>query len=449
MQRARRASAWSTLGFIALCAAFAFEIWRHIGTAGDFWTFWAAGRALAAGLNPYQAGALAKVAPLPPGPAPGAFLSPLFAAEWMRPFSALPFGIARLVWLALNAGAAALLLLLLLRVAGLRRSPGVLLAGAALLLAFQPFNITLWLGQTDILVVAVLAAGWWLLSAGRPFLAGLVVALAAVDVHLLAGFGFYFVYRAIARREFAPLAGLAAGLAVLGGLCLLHPAYTTQWLLVTLPHAQAAAVEPWDTLSLLQAASEMLGSPAALVVVALADAALIALAVAAFGGAAATRERDLAVAAVLTLATTTFAYNQDYLLLVLAAPYLLREWQAGAAAGWTGLLALCLAPAAGLAELTGGPLAPSHAVFVLGAPLLALAVLATLGSRGSRLVHTHRAWVFAFVLLTVGAYGVFTLTRWEIGAEVLFLAGLLAFMALVGLRLRQETPRGRTLAAGA
>lgn|GEM_PF-5845852 len=422
------------MGFAALCAAFVFEIWRHIATGGDFWTLWAAARAVAAGVDPYRTALLHRIAPLPPGPAPGSFLSPLFTAELMWPFGALPFAAARLAWLAVNAGASVLLLHLVLRASGFRPTAPVLVAGAALLMAFQPYDITLWLGQTDVLVAAALAVGWWCLSRGRPVLGGLAVALAAVDVHLLLGFGFYFVYRAVARREYRPLLGLAAGLAVLGALCLLHPADTAHWLLVTLPHAQASAIEPWDTLSVLQAASELLGAHSALAAVAPIDAGLLLLAVAAFRRPSATPEQDLAVAAVLTLATTTFAYNQDYLLLVLAVPFLVQQWRRGAAAWWTGALAFCLAAGFGLAELTGGPVAPSHAAFIVGAPLLALAVLAGLPGVGARLSRGHRFWAGAWAALTVGGYAAFTWSRWEVGPELLMLAGLLTFMALVGLR---------------
>ncbi len=420
------------LGFMALAAGFLFELARHLPTGGDFWTFWAAARALGAGLDPYRAASLTRVTALPPGPAPGPFLSPLFLAELMRPLGALPFATARLLWLILNLALSALLLLVLLQQGGFRRTVWSVLAGAALLMAFQPYDITLWIGQTDVLVAAALAVAWVCLERDRPLLAGLAAALAAIDVHLLMGFAFYLLYRAVARRDARPMVGLAAGLAVETALCLLHPGDTVYWLLVTLPHAQAAAIEPWDTLSALQAASELVGARVDWAVAVAVGLGMVGLSLAAWRRPGATPQRDLAVATVLTLATTTFAYNQDYLLLVLAFPFLAQCWRQGVAPAWTGALALCLAAGFGLAQLTGGLVAPSHAGFVIGAPVLALGILGTLPGFRGRLAPAHRRWAAAWVALTLGGYIGFTLSRWEVGPEILLLSGLLAFMLLVG-----------------
>ncbi len=417
--------------FTALTIGFAFELWRHIGTGGDFWTLWAASRAVGAGLDPYRTSVLLRMAPLPPGPAPGAFLSPLFVAQFLQPLAGLPFGAARMVWLVSNLFASGLLLYLLLLAGGFKPTTPVLLAGTALLMAFQPFDITLWLGQTDVLVVTAVAVGWCCLARGRPVLGGLAASLAAVDVHLLLGFGFYFVYQAVGRRHYRPLAGLTAGLVALSALCLLHPADVARWLLVTLPHAQAAAIEPWDTLSVLQAAMELLGRHGALAAVAVVDVGMLLLAVAAWRRPGTTLQDDLAVAAVLTLATTTFAYNQDYLLLVLAFPFIAGQWRRVASPWWTGALAFALAVGFGLAELTGGLVAPGHAAFIVGAPLLALALV--IGVRGEHLTGAYRFWAAAWVAATLGGYAAFTWSRWEVGPELLLLSGVITFMLLVGL----------------
>jgi len=314
-------SAWApdrllpVAAFAALAASFVFELMRHLGTAGDFWTFWAASRATAAGLDPYLRTSLTAVASLPAGPRPGSFLSPLALAVAMEPLGALPLGVARLAWFGIGLVTSAALLLLLLRLGNVRLRWWTLLGGTALLLAFQPYDLTLWLGQTDIIIAAAIAGGWVLLRRGRPYAAGLAVALAAIDVHLILGVGAYFTYTAFARRDARPLVGLGAGLLVLSAPSLLHPADLAQWVAVALPHAQRAAIEPWDTLSVLQAGSEMLGRTGGWALAAIVGVGMLGLAVAAWGRGAPDLERDLAVTAALTLGTTTFAYSQDYLLL--------------------------------------------------------------------------------------------------------------------------------------
>ncbi len=428
--------------FTLLAASFVFELWRHLGAAGDFWTFWAAARAVRAGLDPYVPTALTRGAAPPAGAVPGPFLSPLFLAQAMQPLGALPLGAARLVWLALNLALSGPLVLLLLRLGGLRPTWRAVLTGAALLMAFQPYDLTLWLGQTDVIVVTAIAAGWLCMERGRPFLGGLVLSLAAVDVHLVAGVGLYLLFAARTATGRRALLGMAAGVSALGAVCLVHPADVTRWLLVTLPHAQASAIEPWDTLSVLQAASEMLGRPAGGIAAAALDVGMIGLAWSVWRRRAGTAERDLAVAAGLTLATTTFAYNQDYLLLVLAFPFLAQQWRRNASGLWTGALAFALAAGYGLAELTGGLVAPSHAAFIIGAPLMALAVLACVPALRARIGRVHLLWAGAWVAATVGGYVAVLGTRSEIGAEVMMLAGVLAFMALVGLGGAHGTESG-------
>ncbi len=420
------------LGALIACG-FLYELWRHVGAAGDFWTFWAAARATRAGLDPYLPSALAKVAPLPTGPTPGPFLSPLVLAEWLAPLGALPFLPARLLWLGLNLVLSGTLVPLLLRLGGIRLGWRSVLVGSALLMAFQPFDLTLWLGQTDIIVVTAIAVGWLCMERGRAFLGGAVLSLATLDVHLVLGVGAYLVFAAVARGQRRALGGLAAGCVALGAACLVHPADVTHWLLVTLPHAQAAAIEPWDTLSVLQAASELVGGRMGGIAAAVLDAALLTLAVRAWRHRRSTPERDLAVAAALTLATTTFAYNQDYLLLVLAFPFLARQWRLGLPGSWTGALACALAAGFGLSELAGGPLAPSHAAFVMGAPLLALGLLTSLDGVLAHLDRGFRVWAGVWALGTLVSYAAFTLSHSEIGAEVVVLAGVMAFLLLVGV----------------
>ena len=420
-------------GFALVALAFLYELYQHIGTAGDFWTFWAAARALSAGLSPYHIANLAAVAGPLPHPRPGPFLSPIFVAQTMAPLGALPFGVARLLWLGISLLCVAVTLPLLLRLGGMAVGGTVLAAGAVLCMAFQPLSFTLWLGQTDTLVVAAVAAGWYALQRGRPLLGGLAAAVAAVDPHLLAGLGLYLLFRAVARRDRLPLLGFAIGGVVALGLCWLHPAMTTYWLRVTLPRAQAAAIEPWDTLSWLQAWSELLGPHLAIFPTVALDVTLVLLSFGLWARADATPARDLAVVAVLTLATTTFAYNQDYTLLLLAVPFFAARWRSGGSDTRTGLLAFALAVGYALSALTGGPVPLRHAGFVLLVPVVALAAVCSLPAVRARLRGGGGVWAAAWVLVTWVGYGVFRAVGGVRGPALLLLCGLVAFLVALWL----------------
>ncbi len=442
--RGRRWPVGFVAGFALVALAFLYELHQHLGTAGDFWTFWAAARALSAGLSPYHLANLAAVAGPLPHPRPGPFLSPIFVAQLMAPLGALPFDAARLVWLGISLLCAALTLVLLLRLGGVALGAAALSAGLVLCMAFQPLSFTLWLGQTDTIVVAAVAVGWYAIQRGRPLLGGLAASLAAVDPHLLAGLGVYLLFRAVARRDRLPLAGFAIGGVLALGLCWLHPAMTTYWLRVTLPHAQAAAIEPWDTLNWLQAWSELLGPRLAVWPTLALDVALTLLALRLWTRVDATPARDLAVVAVWTLATTTFAYNQDYTLLLLAAPFFLARWRAAGSETRTGWLAFTLAVGYALSALTGGPVPLRHAGFVLLVPVVALAAVCALPPVRARLKSGYGAWAVAWVVATWVGYAVFSVAGGARWPSLLLLCGLVAFLAALW---RWDVER--TAAAGA
>ncbi len=441
---ARGRSLWFVAGSALVALAFLYELHQHLGTAGDFWTFWAAARALSAGLSPYHLKNLVAAAGPLPHPRPGPFLSPIFVAEVMAPLGALPFGAARLVWLGVSLLCVAATLPVLVRLGGASARWTALAAGAVLCMAFQPLSFTLWLGQTDTLVVAALAVGWYALRRGRPLLGGLAAAVAAVDPHLLAGLGLYLLFRALARRDRLPLFGFAVGGAVVFGLCLLHPAMTDHWLRVTLPQAQVAAIEPWDTLNWLQAWSELLGPHLAVWPTVALDLFLILLALGLWARPDATPARDLAVVAVLTLATTTFAYNQDYTLLLLAAPFFIARWRSGSSDNRTGLLAFTLAVGYALSALTGGPVPLRHAGFVLVVPVVALAAVCSLPVVRARLKTGFGVWAAIWVSVTWAGYGVFTAlggARWP---SLLLLCGLVVFLVVLWLPDAPRLPHARS-----
>jgi hypothetical protein len=100
---------------------------------------------------------------------------------------------------------------------------------------------------------------------------------------------------------------------------------------------------------------------------------------------------------------------------------------------WLGALALCLGAGYGLAELTSGHISLSHAAFILGAPLLTLAVLVCLPGVAARLRSGHWTWAAVWVVLTLGGYALLTATHSENGAEILMLAGAVFFVIAVAI----------------
>lgn len=101
------------------------------------------------------------------------YLNPPELAWLVTPLSFLPYSLAAWIWTGVLAAALVLVWRLVAPIQGLMRLiHGV---GAAALL---PVFVGILFGQVSLVVVAVVALSWWLLSRGRPWLAG--VALGAL-----------------------------------------------------------------------------------------------------------------------------------------------------------------------------------------------------------------------------------------------------------------------------
>jgi GT2 family glycosyltransferase len=171
---------------------------------------------------------------------------PLFYVA-MRPWTWLPFHAASLAWLALGQALLLVTAALLLR----RRAaePALVVGLLALVALWQPLVETLALGQTNVILLALLTLGWWGARDARPWLAGAALGLA---VHVKPQFGLPIValwwigQRGIAYRAAAVAAGgLAVSLAAVGPGAhiewarhvLAMPAYLHAWSLNITPHA--------------------------------------------------------------------------------------------------------------------------------------------------------------------------------------------------------------------
>lgn len=202
----------------------------------DFLAFYAGGRALLEGWDPYD-----------PGPfldfyrAMGsqgqefaypdlAYRQPLWTAVASLPFAVLPFALASAAWLTTQALTAALALAALgRRLFGehLRRDLVALLGIAA---ASQPSWLVPASGNVGGFLLAIVAGGLALLAAGRPFLAGALFGLLIVKPHPFLWFG-PGVLLATSRGRGRLVGGVAATAAPLVALSFVaRPAWVPEWL---------------------------------------------------------------------------------------------------------------------------------------------------------------------------------------------------------------------------
>ena len=100
------------------------------------------------------------------------YLNPPELAWVVTPLSFLPYSVAASIWTGLLAGAFALIF----TIVAPGRGPVRLIHGVAAS-TLLPVFVGVLFGQVCLLVVAGVALSWWLLSRGRPWLAGLALSL--------------------------------------------------------------------------------------------------------------------------------------------------------------------------------------------------------------------------------------------------------------------------------
>jgi len=264
-----RVPAATALAVVAalLLAVYAGTVIRIAADGGfiDFAHYYAYAIHVARGGDPYDPSASARLNEALGLRSAGAPLKypPLFYVA-MRPWTWLPFRASALAWLALGQVLLAATAALVLRHRA--AEPTRLVALLAIVALFQPLVETLYLGQTNVVLLFLLALGWWGARRERPWGAALALGLAA---HVKPQFGlpiavlWWIGQRAVAYRAAAvAAAGLAVGAAVVGPaahvdwarLTLAMPAYLHAWSLNLTPHAAlhrlldgavgARAVEP-------------------------------------------------------------------------------------------------------------------------------------------------------------------------------------------------------------
>lgn len=208
-----------------------------------------------------RAKALGVHGPAGPGDPVLNFIYPPWVPGLYAPLSSLSWTAARRTWFLVSLAAALLSLLLLARAAGRdRREQGRLLGFGLVLAAFYfPLAYGLMTGQSNDLLLLLTMGGLLLLVRERPFLAGLVLAPAALWKPFLA---FPVLFLGL-RREGKALLGLLLGAATLFAVAPGGPSAWEGWWRQVSTHNAVASVEPRNH-GLAQAALVLAPSPESL-----------------------------------------------------------------------------------------------------------------------------------------------------------------------------------------
>lgn len=133
------------------------------------------------------------------------FTYPPFAAIVFTPISVLPLALARVLWDLVSVAAFAYCCVLTLRLAGREVTKKTLVTFVAGGLLLEPVYQTLFLGQINLILLALILTDVWRASRGRP--AGIGVGIAAA-IKLTPGI--FIVFFLLARRTKAALTAVAA-----------------------------------------------------------------------------------------------------------------------------------------------------------------------------------------------------------------------------------------------
>jgi alpha-1,2-mannosyltransferase len=177
--RGHPASGWLLLVLLASAAIDHVVVNPGRNNVLDARSYWAAGRAWWAGVNPYDTPAVRAAVGLSESSALAPYVYPPPALLLLLPFSLLPCPAAQVAWCAFQ------FLLLLAALGGLARligcelrSPLAALLGVSFVLSAPVAELFRW-GQFDMVIVALLVGALLAFQQGRPATAGVLLALAA------------------------------------------------------------------------------------------------------------------------------------------------------------------------------------------------------------------------------------------------------------------------------
>ena len=278
----------------------------------DFHCFWAAGRIVASGGDPYDAQQFVPaILTIPPSEARslircGQRLSyPPWTGLALAPFGALPLPAAATLWASLAVMATVLGISWTWQLVGKRRIPWPLVA--ALVVGSEPFIRNLLEGQFATFGFALTAGAALSLRSGRDTAGGIAAGLLAVKPQTAIGFGAAALGLAIFRRRWRFVGGAVVATLALAGLSqLLRPG----WILEFISGAGVLSGSIADRATIWNLAGSW---PLAVVIVALLLAAVVALI--RWRGADDTAVLGLAVPFSLLIAP--YAWDHDYVLLAI------------------------------------------------------------------------------------------------------------------------------------
>jgi len=204
----------------ALVLALRSAVGAGVPYINDFVAYWATGRLLLEGGNPYDAGALLELQRAVGSRFvdAGVVRNPPWVLPFLLPFAALPFAAGWYVWAICQILLVGVSAVLLWKLFGGRARPT---KAILLTFLFPPALFVALGGQIGGLLLLGLAGFTWAVEQRRDFLAGLFLGLLTLKPHLLLPFGVVVLLWTFRERRFAPLLGAATVVAASCVLALL------------------------------------------------------------------------------------------------------------------------------------------------------------------------------------------------------------------------------------
>lgn len=220
---------WRAVVTVAVVAAALLFMVRAVRVglvqSDDFILIYTPARALLLGENPYDRAAIDRVWDEAGGPVDrrpsnredGALIYPLTTLAMLAPFAAMPWPLAKDVWLIANVTCFVAIVSVIANLAGFKVGERRMWVFLALALAFMPVHTTIRLGQTPLFVMALLVIAFGIEHRARRTWRGGQRAVAAVGGMVLAAaslvkpqIGVPFAALDVLRRRWAPLAAALA-----------------------------------------------------------------------------------------------------------------------------------------------------------------------------------------------------------------------------------------------
>jgi hypothetical protein len=202
--------------------------------AGDFFQFWAAGRALLQGDDPYDTLAWRQIyeheghwrwqtdQPV--------FLYPLWTAFPFVPLALLPVSAAFLVWTLINETLLFVSVVLLARALSWTNHKSWLLLTLATAIAFEPVSLTILFGHLGLVLLGLTAGSLYLASRGQYAVAGVLLALTTMKPQLfLLVYGVLLAIMIFQRRWPFVVAFTITATALFASSWLLVPHWIEAW----------------------------------------------------------------------------------------------------------------------------------------------------------------------------------------------------------------------------